>query len=154
MCEQVGYGAAIIGIVADADEKRSRMHGWQRFSVAISVFWFVGVPIYLMVDANITAKAVYQSCIRSADLAFQPGGFEGDNPGGLRTAERRCDRAFDTMRMSPAKLIRLLLGRDSDETLTVWAIILVPIVLLWLVGGATFAAVRWIRRGFARSGNT
>jgi hypothetical protein len=78
-------------------------------------------------------------------LAFQPGGFEGENPGELRTAARRCEQSFDNMRMSPAKLTRLFLGRDGDETLTVWAIILIPIVLLWLVGSATFAAVRWIR---------
>jgi hypothetical protein len=98
-----------------------------------------------VVDTNITAKAVYQSCMRSADLAFQPGGFEGDDPHRLSIAEQRCEQSFDTMRMTPAKLMRLLSGWDGDETLTVWAIMLIPMVLLWLVGSATFAAVRWIR---------
>jgi hypothetical protein len=50
------------------------------------------------------------------------------------------------MRMSPEKLMRLLLGRDSDDTLTVWAIILLPIMLFWIVVGAAVATVRWIRR--------
>ena len=122
------------------------MSGWQRIGVLISVLWFVGMPIYLMVDTTNTAEVVYQSCIRSADLAFEPGGFEGNNPGELQTAERRCARSFDGMRMSPGKLIRLLLGRDGDETLIVWTIMLVPIALFWLVGSATLATVRWLRR--------
>jgi len=130
------------------------MSGWQRIGVLISVIWFVGMPIYLMVDTNNTAEAVYQSCIRSADLAFEPGGFEGDNPGELKSAERRCARSYNNMRMSPRKLMRLLLGREGEETLTVWTMILVPIVLFWLVGGATFATVRWIRRRLASSENT
>lgn len=130
------------------------MRGWQRIGVLISILWLVGMPIYLMVDTNNTAKVVYQSCIRSADLAFEPGGFEGDNPGALQSVEHRCNRSFDDMRMSPAKLMRLLLGREGEEALIVWTIILVPIVLLWLVGGSIFVAVRWVRRGFASSRNT
>jgi hypothetical protein len=130
------------------------MSGWQRIGVLTSVLWFVGTPIYLMVDTNNTAGAVYQSCIRSADLAFEPGGFEGDNPDELKAAERRCARSFYSMRMPPGKLMRLLLGREGEETLIVWTIILGPIILFWLVGGATFATVRWIRRWFASSGNT
>ena len=122
------------------------MVGWQRIGVLISIVWFVGIPIYLVVNTNNTAAVVYQSCIRSADLAFEPGGFEGDNPVELQTAERRCARSFDGMRMSPRKLIRLLLGRDGDETLIVWTIMLVPIALFWLVGSATLATVRWLRR--------
>jgi hypothetical protein len=122
------------------------MSGWQRIGVLISVLWFVWIPIYLMINTNNTAGVVYQSCIRSAELAFEPGGFEGDNPGELKTAERRCARSFDNSRMSPGKLMRLLLGREGEETLTVWTVILVPIVLFWLVGTATFATVRWIRR--------
>jgi hypothetical protein len=152
MCGRVGYGDAITGTVADADEKRSSMHGWQRFGIVLSIFWFVGVLIYLVVDTNITAKAVYQSCMRSADLAFQPGGFEGDNPHRLSTAEQRCEQSFDTMRMTPAKLLRLLVGRDGEETLTIWAIMLVPIAVFWVVGAGGFAAVRWMQRGPPRSG--
>jgi hypothetical protein len=123
------------------------MSGWRRIGVLISLLWFVGIPIYLIVNTNNTAGVVYQSCIRSADLAFEPGGFEGDNPGELKVAERRCARSFDNMRMSPGKLIRLLLGRDSEETRIVWTIILVPIAFFWLVGSAAVATVRWIRRG-------
>ena len=122
------------------------MNGWQWIGVLTSILWFVGITIYLVVNTNNTAAGVYESCTRSADLAFEPGGFEGDNPGELKTAERRCARSFDRMRMSPGKLIRLLLGRDSDETLTVWMIILVPIALFWLVGSTTVATARWIRR--------
>jgi len=130
------------------------MSGWQRIGVLISVLWFVGMPIYLMVDTTNTAEAVYQSCIRSADLAFQPGGFEGDNPGELKSAERQCARSFYTTRMPPGKLMQLLLGREGQETLIVWTMILVPIILFWVVGGATFATVRWIRRRLASSENT
>ena len=123
------------------------MSGWQWIGVLISIIWFIGIPIYLVVNTNNTAAVVYESCIRSADLAFEPGGFEGDNPNELKTAERRCARSFDRMQMSPGKLIRLLLGGDSDETLTVWTIILAPIVLFWLIGSAAVATVRWIQRG-------
>lgn len=132
----------------------SYMSGWQRIGVLISVLWFVGMPIYLMVDTTNTAEVVYQSCIRSADLAFQPGGFEGDNPGELKSAERQCARSFYNTRMPPGKLMRLLLGREGQETLIVWTMILVPIILFWVVGGATFATVRWIRRRLASSENT
>jgi hypothetical protein len=132
----------------------SYMSGWQRIGVLISVLWFVGMPIYLMVDTTNTAEVVYQSCIRSADLAFQPGGFEGDNPGELKSAERQCARSFYNTRMPPGKLIRLLLGREGQETLIVWTMILVPIILFWVVGGATFATVRWMRRRLASSENT
>jgi hypothetical protein len=62
------------------------------------------MPIYLMVDANNTAKVVYQSCIRSADLAFEPGGFGGDNRDELKAVELRCSRSFYNMRMSPEEL--------------------------------------------------
>ena len=74
-----------------------------------------------MINTNHTAGVVYESCIRSTDLAFEPGGFEGDNPGELKAAERRCARSFDNMRMSPGKLMRLLLGKEGEETLTVWS---------------------------------
>ena len=130
------------------------MKGWPGIGVLISVLWLVGVPIYLMVDTNNTAKVIYQSCIRSADLAFEPGRFEGDNPGQLQTAERRCARSFQNTRMSPAKLTRLLLGQEVEDALIVWTIILVPIGLLWLVGGVIFVTAHWIRRTFASSENT
>jgi hypothetical protein len=122
------------------------MGGWQRVGMVVSVLWFIGALIYLVVDTNSTAKAVYQSCIRSADLAFEPGGFEGNNPDELEVAERRCTRSFYSMRMSPEKLMRLLLGRDGDDTLIVWTIILVPIVLFWLVVAAVAVVARWARR--------
>lgn len=130
------------------------MNGLPGIGVLISVLWLFGAPIYLMVDTNNTAKVIYESCIRSADLAFEPGGFEGDNPDELKTADRRCARSFENMRLSPAKLMRLLLGREGGEALTVWTIILVPIVLLWLVGGVIFVTAHWIRRTFASSENT
>jgi hypothetical protein len=91
------------------------MNGLPGIGVLISVLWLFGAPIYLMVDTNNTAKVIYESCIRSADLAFEPGGFEGDNPGELKTADRRCARSFENMRLSPTKLMRLLLGREGGE---------------------------------------
>jgi hypothetical protein len=36
-------------------------------------------------------------------------------------AERRCARSYDSMRMSPEKLVRVLLGKDGEDTLTVWS---------------------------------
>ena len=114
--------------------------------MVVSVLWFIGALVYLVVDTNSTAKAVYQSCIRSADIAFEQCGFEGNNPGELEVAERRCTRSFYSMRMSPEKLMRLLLGRDGDDTLIVWTIILVPIVLFWSVVAAMAVVVRWARR--------
>jgi len=122
------------------------MARWRRVGVLVSVLWFIGVPIYLVVDTNSTAKAVYQSCIRSADLAFEPGGFEGNNPDELKVAERRCTRSFYDMRMSPERLLRLLLGRGGDDTLTVWTIILLPVMFFWIVVGAAVATVRRVRR--------
>jgi hypothetical protein len=88
------------------------LNGWmaasRRGRLGALVYWRL---IYLVVDTNSTPKAVYQSCSKGADLAFEPGGFEGNNPDELKVAERRCTRSFYSMRMSPEKLMRLLLGR-------------------------------------------
>jgi hypothetical protein len=130
------------------------MNGLPGIGVLISVLWLFGAPIYLMVDTNNTAKVIYESCIRSADLAFEPGGFEGDNPGELKTADLRGVRSFVPWGLAPTMLLGLLLGGEGGEALTVWTIILVPIVLLWLVGGVIFVTAHWIRRTFASSENT
>ena len=122
------------------------MSAWQRAGAVISALWLIGIPLYLVVDTNSTAKAVYQSCIRSPDLAFEPGGFEKNNPDELKVAERRCARSYYNMRMSPEKLVRLLLGKDGEDTLTVWSIILLPVLFFWILAGAAAATARWIRR--------
>jgi hypothetical protein len=122
------------------------MSAWQRAGAVISALWLIGIPLYLVVDTNSAAKAVYQSCIRSADLAFEPGGFEKNNPDELKVAERRCARSYYNMRMSLEKLVRLLLGKDGEDTLTVWSIILLPVLFFWILAGAAAATARWIRR--------
>jgi hypothetical protein len=38
------------------------MSGWQRLGIVVSILWLVGASIYLMADANETARRTYGLC--------------------------------------------------------------------------------------------
>src|SRR5262249_57203663 len=96
------------------------MSDWQRLGVLISVLWLVGMPIYLMVDTNNTAGVVYQSCIRSADLAFEAGGFEGDKPGEVKGGGQGGAPTFFNKTILPRKPVGVALVVGGGGTPTLW----------------------------------
>jgi hypothetical protein len=49
--------------------------------------------------------------------------------------------------MTPTVLAHTLIAGNTD-TVTLWSLMLVPLVIFWLIGGVIFATVRRIRRGF------
>jgi hypothetical protein len=75
----------------------SRLSGWQRIGVVISVLWMVGFPIFLMVDTNRQASEMYQGCLRIAYSEYGPSGYLGDKPVELKATENRCFEPFNRM---------------------------------------------------------
>ena len=115
------------------------MSRWQRFGVVISIFWAVGFPIFLFIDANRIHGEVFEYCLNTASALREPTDRE--------TSRQICLRAFEASRETPGKFVKEL---ASDKVL--WTVILGPIGLLWLVGGVLSWAVRWIaRRVFKRT---
>ncbi len=124
--------------------------GWQRLGVVISVLWAVGAPIYAMVDTNHRAGENYGHCYSIAYKTYGPGPTANETR--LQIAEAECRRALDSAAMPPQKLLDVLLGKGSEPggAAILWGIILVPIALLWLIGGTIIGTVRWVATGFRR----
>jgi hypothetical protein len=113
------------------------MSGWQRIGVVVSILWLIGLPTYLMVDNNHKAMAWRTSCIINGAMQ-QLVGKERE------VAVQTCERNYNSMAISPAEVIANLWSGG----VSVWAVLLAPITILWIVGGATSWTVRWIGRGF------
>ncbi len=49
----------------------------------------------------------------------------------------------------PARMLKLLsLEEDHAYGLIVWAALLAPIALMWIIGGIAFGTAGWLARGF------
>jgi len=130
------------------------MSGWQRIGVVISVIWLVAFPIYLVVDTNQHADAFYFLCRK---IKYDTASRYRDT-GKSDVADAMDKRAHEECwepagHMSPSKMASDLLAGDSKSAI-MWAFILAPIILFWLIGGAIFGITRWIRKGFANSRKT
>jgi hypothetical protein len=122
------------------------MSGWQRIGVVISVLWILAAPSYFVISSYQDAGAYYRRCLgRIPDSDTKPEDV-GKAMQDCATEERR-------MVASPARFMQILLFQeDSFEGLLSWGIILVPIAIFWIIGGIVLATLRWIGRGFVRSG--
>jgi hypothetical protein len=116
------------------------MSGWQRIGVVISILWLIGLPTYLMVDMNHRAMAWRTSCIINGVMQNLVGNKR-------EVAVQTCERNYNGMTISPAEVIANL----SSGGVSVWAVLLAPIAILWIVGGGTIWTVRWIGRGFLKN---
>jgi hypothetical protein len=135
----------------DPTPKVSKKSGWNRLFVVISVLWAIGAPIYTMVEANNSTSEIYRMCYSSAYTRYGPGGYAGADEAKFQTAKAQCGYNFDRAFMAPQKLIDILLGGQGpgpNSTAILWGIILVPLALLWLIGGITIRTVRWVAAGF------
>jgi len=137
---------------ATAGTIQSKKSGWNRLFVVISVLWAIGAPIYAMVDINRSAGNLFGMCYSSAYKTYGAGGYLGADETKLQTAEAHCRRDLDRVAMPPQKLLDVLLGKGPEQYgfAILWGVILVPIALLWLIGGATIGTVRWVAAGFQR----
>ena len=58
----------------------SRMSGWQRIGVVISIIWLVAVPIYLMVSTRTIGQVNYTETVLAALISgFGPGGYQNNS---------------------------------------------------------------------------
>jgi hypothetical protein len=111
------------------------MSGWQKIGVTLSVLWLIGLPIYVMVDSNRRASNFYAWC-RNAESKIASG----------MTAQEQhewCSRSAKFM--TPTVLAQVLVAGNAD-TLTMWFLMLGPIVVFWLIAGIIFTALWSLRR--------
>jgi hypothetical protein len=108
------------------------MSGWQRIGVVISVLWVLAVPIWIFY-----ADLSYSTCVRP-HLNSAEGSPE------WRAAQEDCLKVHSTV-IEPA----LMLSRMSNLPPFV-VTMLVPIALLWIIGGIVIGPVRWVARRFTR----
>jgi hypothetical protein len=134
--------------------------GWSRLFVVIAALWTVFVPIYFMVSSNNSASASYSSCYSLAYSTWGPGSSIA-NDAKLQARLDECSRSFESSSMPYTKVLAALFPlpspdanappRNADDILltkVLWGFILVPIALLWIVGGGIIRTVRWIAAGF------
>ena len=119
------------------------MSGLQKIGVVISVLWLLAVPGYVIITSNDFADTYYKHCL---DLAYRTTLNSAEE---LNAATQDCSTTRSELVVTPAEVSKiLLLQEDYNYGLTVWAALLVPIVLLWIIGGIVFGTVRWISRSF------
>jgi hypothetical protein len=106
---------------------------WQRIGIAISVLWLLGLPIFLFVDSNRSRGKVLEVCLNTGAALREPTDRE--------TLQDICRRAFEGSRETPGKFLKeLTSGKVS------WAVMLLPIAVLWIVAGAISYVVRGVCR--------
>jgi len=103
----------------------------QRIGILISILWLVGFLSFLYIDANRSHGEVFERCLDAATALNEPTDRE--------SFRHICVKAFEASRETPGKLVK-----EVSSNKILWATIVVPIGLLWIVGGLLFYAVRRI----------
>jgi hypothetical protein len=110
------------------------MSGWQRTGVVVSILWLLGRPVYLLMEVNRRADKLHDLCLI----------MTRDRPDTLVDC---IGKANDTVRGDLAHA----LVAGTSETAFLWGVLLVPIILLWLVGGIVLGTGEAAMAAFARS---
>jgi hypothetical protein len=119
------------------------MSGWQRIGVVISVLWLLAVPSYVIISSHQFADAYYKGCL---DLAYRT---RLNSAGELNAATQDCSTTRSELAVTSTKALKvLLLEKHYSEGLVAWAALLLPIALLWIIGGIVLGTVRWLARSF------
>jgi uncharacterized membrane protein len=105
----------------------------QRIGILVSILWLVGFLSFLYIDANRSHSEVFEHCLNSASTLSE----STDR----KSFQQICARAFEASRETPGKIVKEV---SSDKIL--WAAIVVPLGLLWIVGGLLSYAVRRISK--------
>jgi hypothetical protein len=119
------------------------MSGWQRIGVVISLLWLVGLPIYVMLDSNRRASNFYTWCRSVEAKAASDMRLSGRAAESTEQQHENCWRLAGFM--SPTVLADTLIAGNAD-TVALWSLMLVPLVIFWLIAGIVFATVRRIRQ--------
>jgi hypothetical protein len=110
--------------------------GPQKIGALVSVLWLIGLPTYLAVDSNRRASDFYNWC-RTLGADVSP--------------ERRAEQHEACWRsarfITPSVMAQTLVAGSAD-TVTLWSLMVGPVVVLWVIGGIGFTTVRWMRREF------
>jgi hypothetical protein len=105
------------------------MGGWQRLGVVISILWVIGYPIYTTMSYNKYVDERFNTCIsRGGELEW-------------------CERVARP-HMTVEHIRKTAFG-GTHETGPFWLLMLLPVAMLWLVGGIVVGTIRWVWRGFA-----
>ena len=112
------------------------MRRWQKIGVLLSVIWMIGIPIYVMIDSNRRANEFYGMCRRlESSIASDP-----------INAEQQHETCWKSANFMTARVLAQTLIAGNADTLTLWFLILGPLVMFWIAGGLALATVRWVRR--------
>jgi hypothetical protein len=114
------------------------MSGWQRIGVVLSVLWIIGSPLFIWQSENSAVREVRAGCYGHITDPFGP---QWD------AAVQHCAELF------PMHSFADLYSRRGDAEV-LWALTLIPIAILWIVGGIVIGTLRWIGRGFGKSQKT
>ena len=111
----------------------------QKIGVLVSVLWLIGFPTYLVVHSGMNAGHLYEECLKSfPDLTIEE-------------QHETCWNSSYLGAVTPKVIANALIAGNSD-TLTLWSMMLGPVVLLWAIGVITLDAVPWIRRRLSERG--
>jgi len=111
--------------------------------VVISVLWLLAVPSYVIISSNQFADAYHKGCL---DLAYRTRSNSAEE---LNAAIQDCSTTRSELAVTPTKALKvLLLEKHYSEGLVAWAALLLPIALLWIIGGIVLGTVRWLARSF------
>ena len=122
------------------------MSGWPRIRVALSVLWIIGFPCYLVISTNSQASSEYLECMHNAEDSYSAQRTRDRASEALKNEQELCVRTRDVSTVGFAGLF-FDTGRYSISSL-LWAITLIPIAVLWIVGSVVIIALRWIGRSF------
>jgi hypothetical protein len=115
------------------------MSGWQRIGVVISLLWIVVFGIWVLREHNNSIGRAYSQCLEREMKYFPERPFD--------QAGEKCAYVFvdfiqpsDILNVSGHKIVPFF-----------WLIVLLPVAVFWILGGATLWIIRWVRRGFKGS---
>src|ERR1700761_7665562 len=119
------------------------MTSWQRIGIVASVIWIVGFPIYVVINSNLQAHAEYRSCVdRLSKDAVNITMSGGSVPDWLKDPGHLCSETATFL--SAADFGRFLID-GSSFSLFIWATMLMPVAMLWILGSIFFILFRWIK---------
>ena len=127
------------------------MSGWNRLFVIVAVCWALVAPFLLMAEAN---KPIEQTQSMCADVAYNLYGSSSSSHLDMARYDAEVKKCIDTYVrhvVSIQKLLSAMAGQGERELgLVVWGFILIPLAVLWIVGGGLARIVFWVAAGFGR----
>ena len=123
------------------------MNGWPRIGVVLTVLWIIGFPCYLVTGTNSRAASEYTDCMVRAGKSYASHAQQNPAaPQTLKNMQEGCAGMRDASTVSFAGLF--LNDGPHSWSSVLWAITLIPIAILWVVGSIMIVTLRWILRGF------